>query len=92
MGRKIKTEVEAGRLVNDDLVVSIVEKKLDRKECKNGFIIDGFKRNVKKEEKLEKIIDKRKKNIDDVIELKIDERIMVRRIKGRMINNQTPTY
>jgi adenylate kinase len=86
LGRKIKTEVEAGRLVNDDLVVSLVETNLDRPECKNGFLLDGFPRTVPQAEKLDKLLDKRKQNLDAVIEFKIDDSLLVRRITGRLIH------
>ena len=44
-GKEIKTEIDAGRLVNDELVLRMVEDNLDnRPECKNGFLLDGFPR------------------------------------------------
>ena len=44
LGKEIKTEIDAGRLVNDELVLRMVSDNLDKPECKNGFLLDGFPR------------------------------------------------
>ena len=46
LGKEIKTEIDAGRLVNDELVLRMVSDNLDKPECKNGFLLDGFPRYV----------------------------------------------
>jgi adenylate kinase len=46
IGKEIKKVIDAGQLVGDDLVLRMVEDNLDRPECKNGFLLDGFPRTV----------------------------------------------
>lgn len=84
LGKEIKTEIDAGRLVNDELVLRMVEDNLDnRPECKNGFLLDGFPRTTVQAEKLEVLLDKRNEPLDCVIEFKIDDGLLFRRICGR---------
>ena len=46
LGKEIKKVIDAGQLVGDDLVLRMVEENLDRTECQNGFLLDGFPRTV----------------------------------------------
>jgi len=52
LGTEIKKIIDEGKLVNDDLVVSMIESNLDKPECKRGFLLDGFPRNVPQAEKV----------------------------------------
>ena len=73
LGQEIKTEIDAGRLVNDELVLRMVSDNLDKPECKNGFLLDGFPRTTVQAEKLEVMLEKRQEPLDCVIEFNIDE-------------------
>lgn len=52
LGREVKKIVDEGKLVSDDLVVSMIDSNLDKPECKRGFLLDGFPRSVPQAEKV----------------------------------------
>jgi adenylate kinase len=56
LGQEIKKVIDAGQLVNDELVLRMVSENLDRPDCANGFLLDGFPRTVVQAEKVKNII------------------------------------
>lgn len=52
IGTEIKKVIDDGKLVSDDLVVNMIDSNLDKPECKRGFLLDGFPRNVPQAEKV----------------------------------------
>lgn len=83
LGKEIKRVIDAGKLVDDDLVIKMVKENLDAPRCANGFLLDGFPRTVVQAEKLEKLLESRKQPLDGVVEFAIDDSLLVRRICGR---------
>ncbi len=75
--------IEKGLLVPDDLVVKLIEKKLSGNDYYNGFLLDGFPRNVEQANILESVLFKVGKKIDIVFNFQVDESILLNRILGR---------
>ena len=67
IGDEIKNIMSAGKFVSDDLVISLVLKKIDSKECQSGFILDGFPRNISQANNLEEMFYQKGLNLDHVI-------------------------
>ncbi|AEO61554.1 hypothetical protein MYCTH_2316525 [Thermothelomyces thermophilus ATCC 42464] len=87
LGREAKKIMDAGGLVSDDIVIGMIKEELDNnKECKGGFILDGFPRTVPQAEGLDKMLRERNKELQHAIELKIDDELLVSRITGRLVH------
>ncbi|CAE6469323.1 unnamed protein product [Rhizoctonia solani] len=87
LGVEAKKIMDAGGLVSDNIMVGMIKDQLqNNKDCKNGFILDGFPRTVPQAEKLDGMLAERKEKLDHVVELKIDDQLLVSRITGRLIH------
>jgi adenylate kinase len=84
VGRQVKDIMDRGDLCPDDIVVTIIGDRISQPDAKNGFILDGFPRTVAQAEALERMIREKGLALDGVVELKVDEEALLRRIESRI--------
>ena len=81
IGKKI---MDAGKLVSDNIINDLIEKKISEPSIKNNIIFDGFPRNIDQAKSLDFMLNKYDQKISLVINLKVDNSILVKRISGRV--------
>jgi adenylate kinase len=84
VGLKVRDIMDRGELCPDDIVVAIIGDRIDQPDAKNGFILDGFPRTVHQAEALERLLHEKGLDLDGVVELKVDEGALIRRIESRI--------
>jgi len=80
LGKKVKSYVDAGKLVPDDIVIEVVKRRLSMDDCKKGFILDGFPRTLAQAEALDKIT-----KIDLALNFVAPDEVIIERISGRRV-------
>jgi adenylate kinase len=84
VGRQVQEIMARGELCPDDLVVGIIGQRIDEPDARRGFILDGFPRTVPQAEALDSILAAKGPALDAVIELRVDEDALLRRIESRV--------
>jgi adenylate kinase len=84
VGLRAKDIMARGELVPDDVVVEIVSNRIDEPDARNGFILDGFPRTVPQAHALDRMLAQKGLKLDAVVELKVDEGILHKRIDRRI--------
>lgn len=83
IGRKAKEAMEDGRLVEDSLVLHMIRDRLSGSDVRNGFILDGFPRNLMQAQELEELLASLGQPLDAVVRMEVDYDELVQRIAGR---------
>lgn len=79
LGKKVSEIINAGGLVSDDIVSAMLAERIKDDDCKNGYILDGYPRNVSQAEGLDSIVG----SLDKVICYDVDDDVIVDRMSGR---------
>ncbi len=83
LGKEAKAIMEAGQLVSDKIVLGLISEKLASPELSNGFILDGFPRNLAQAKALDALLNKKELPLDAAIHIHVEAEEIVKRITGR---------
>jgi adenylate kinase len=84
VGLRAREIMHRGELVPDDVVVAIVADRIEQPDAHHGFILDGFPRTVPQAQALDRMLAKKHLELDAVIKLKVDEKVLLARIENRV--------
>lgn len=87
-GRNIKNLLAAGKFVSDETIVKLLKERLSLPDCNNGYILDGFPRNVSQAEIYDQMLAESNKDLGIVLLLELDKEIALKRICGRLTCSQ----
>lgn len=83
MGKKVAAVMDRGELVTDEIVIGLIEEQLTMERDTAGFIFDGFPRTLAQADALANLLEKVGQKLDGVIEMRVDDQALTRRITGR---------
>ena len=83
LSKEIKSIMEQGKLVSDEIIIELIKKRINEDDCKNGYILDGFPRTINQTEKYDEMLAEIGNKIDYVFAIDIDKSIASSRITGR---------
>lgn len=85
LGVKAQIYLDSGQLVPDEVVVGIVEERLQQTDCRNGFLLDGFPRTIRQADALEEFLNGLSRKITAVINIEVDFETLLARLTGRRV-------
>ncbi len=85
LGLQVLEYVDAGRLVPDELTISVVRERLVAADCADGFLLDGFPRSLKQADALDEILGERDSELDAALVIEVPEEVSLRRLLGRRV-------
>ncbi len=85
LGKVAKSYINRGELVPDEITNEIVRQRLEKEDVQNGFLFDGYPRNLVQAEALNQVLTDKGWNIDAVIDMQADDEVLISRISGRRV-------
>ena len=83
LGLKAKSYMSRGELVPDELLITIIKDRLAKKDCQNGFMLDGYPRTIPQADALQMILTESGEMIDAVLNISVDDEELINRLSGR---------
>ncbi len=88
LGKKAQGYMDAGKLVPDELIIEMIEERIQKPDCQKGAIFDGFPRTVDQARALEEIFQRQGRKLDGVLNLTTAHPILMKRLTGRRVCEQ----
>lgn len=85
LGKLAKTYMDKGLLVPDSVVIDIVADRLEKDDCKNGFLLDGFPRTVEQADALKKVLAENNSKVDAALNIEVENEELLIRLTGRRV-------
>ncbi|HHY39817.1 MAG TPA: adenylate kinase [Syntrophaceticus sp.] len=85
LGKRIKSYLDTGQLVPDEVTVEVIKKRLQQADTQKGFLLDGFPRTIPQAEALDGILKEMGRSLDLVINIKVDPQVLLDRMTGRRV-------
>jgi adenylate kinase len=85
LGRRVEPILTSGELVPDDLTVALIRERLSEHDARDGFVLDGFPRNLAQAEALDEMLSEIGRSLDAVLFFDISDEVAVERIRGRAL-------
>lgn len=89
VGKQAKAVMESGGLVSDEIVVGIIRDRIEEKDCKAGFILDGFPRTLVQTKMLDEMLAAKGEAVSSVLALEVPDAVLEERICGRWIHKKS---
>jgi len=83
VGLRVKSIMDSGQLVPDGIIIDMIADRIGQRDCRNGFILDGFPRTLPQAQALDEMLARRGLRLDHVIEFEVDEPVLIDRLAGR---------
>ena len=83
LGQKAKVVMDRGELISDDIILGLIKERLSLEDAKDGFILDGYPRNIAQAEALDELLGHLGRPLDEVLQINVDTELVVKRIARR---------